>query len=709
MAEISWYQKINNAILEKRFRDFRERLPSHGFCLFLGQRGSGKTSFLRFLSDRICEERDRIPIYISFNEIPSTKNFAETYAVEILKGVARCFDLVPEFPFPSDILLKRIKDKVPSALGRELELIVPAIISSDEEKAIALSLHLPALFKGFGIRLLIIWDDLDALWDTGIKDHMVAFIAKTVKSETPLHLVSGSWMCQENFYYDTPSYIKDIPFIEWKTFEIDETKDMVLFLCETSGISIEKGLLPYIHSMTGGNAYCISSVLKCASEMGINIESITEVNRLYAHAIGAGDIHLYWKRALRESFPDAAVLKEVLSLTDHLSKAKSIAINTIPNRFPLLGINQLKILMRKGLIRLAGENLTIGDSLFTVDLLHTIKSEILDGYSVDLLIMDIFRNLSDRDIISESEDRGIILSMNDVVNKMGGLRIPRRFFTHEDLGLDETVSFPKVIQTSIIDFDSIDVKAHLLSLAYDGDIYSSENERLINILILTKSEVSPDHIDFLKRFSLRFAMERRIDLWKIRNWIVSKKGFRDDALKRIIEEHIYSTDWRRLKELLKFLQIEYIFLGKKEKKDQETEYEIVIPVASEAETVAARVAEEIASRLEFNEDEIQRIKIALIEACINAFEHAFDEKKKVFVKFSISEDRLLIVVRNYGKKIDLEKVERGVMEKKLSGIKKRGWGIILMKEMMDEVVFEDVEVGTKLKLIKYRRKKGEGA
>lgn len=709
MTGFSW-NSFNKEILERRYHGLRGKLPSHGFTLFLGPRGSGKTTFLRFLSKKILEEKEgQIPVYLSFHEILSGGNFAERLSVEILRGVSRRIDSIPNFPFPSDILLKRLKDQLPTGLGRELELIIPAIISSEEIKALSLSLNLPELLKSFGIELLIIWDDFDMLWKADLRDYAKVFIGRFTEIDTPPHIIAGSWGYPENFYMDLPSHIKSIPCIQWSPLNRDETGSMVLFLSEKTGVKVEEGFIPYIHLLTEGNPLCIHSIIKSSSEMGVRIESINSVSRVYSHAVTSGDIYLYWKRILREAFSDPSLLREVLSFTEYLSDGRSISLSAIPDRFPLLDLDKLKAIMRMGLIRISGENLSILDGRLTGDVLRGIRGEIIERQPADLLMMDIFRDLTKRDILSEAEDRNIILSMKDVINKMSGLKIPRRFFTYEDQPVDDTISFPHVIFSCLIEFDPCEMKAHIISLCCDGDKYSAENERLISMLIVTGCEVDVKHVESLLRFTLRYAMQRKFDLWKIRNWIVSKMGFSEAAIRRIGEEHLYATDWERLKELLKFLEMEYIFLKKREEKEQETEYEIVIPVASEAETIAAKVAEEIASRLEFDEDEVQKIKIALIEACINAFEHAFDEKKKVFVKFSISDDRLLIVVRNYGRKIDLERVEREVMEKKLAGIKKRGWGIIIMKEMMDEVVFEDVEMGTKLKLIKYRRKKGEEA
>ena len=92
--------------------------------------------------------------------------------------------------------------------------------------------------------------------------------------------------------------------------------------------------------------------------------------------------------------------------------------------------------------------------------------------------------------------------------------------------------------------------------------------------------------------------------------------------------------------------------------------------------------------------------MALIEACINAFEHS-ESKSEVYIDFLIEEDQLTIKVIDKGKGFDQSNVKIPKIESKLnSDERKRGWGIMLIKELMDSVDFESDHTGTTLTMIK---------
>src|SRR5262249_40993683 len=124
-------------------------------------------------------------------------------------------------------------------------------------------------------------------------------------------------------------------------------------------------------------------------------------------------------------------------------------------------------------------------------------------------------------------------------------------------------------------------------------------------------------------------------------------------------------------------------------------FDMAVPMVNEAELVAARAAEQIAGNMAFDPKSIDQIRLALIEACINAFEHSGSEDRTVYLNFIQQEDRLLIVVRDFGKGFDPLDVPEPIIEQKLSAMgKRRGWGLMLIRKLMDEVVFEDASPGT---------------
>jgi len=94
--------------------------------------------------------------------------------------------------------------------------------------------------------------------------------------------------------------------------------------------------------------------------------------------------------------------------------------------------------------------------------------------------------------------------------------------------------------------------------------------------------------------------------------------------------------------------------------------------------------------------------MALIEACINAFEHGKSEDNNVYIRFILQEEALIIEIKDKGKGFDSTKVEVPDIEKKLHSKRKRGWGLQLMRELMYDVVIDSGKDGTTITMTKKR-------
>ena len=92
--------------------------------------------------------------------------------------------------------------------------------------------------------------------------------------------------------------------------------------------------------------------------------------------------------------------------------------------------------------------------------------------------------------------------------------------------------------------------------------------------------------------------------------------------------------------------------------------------------------------------------MALIEACINAFEHS-ETKEDIYIHFIISDENLTIKVIDKGVGFDASDIKLPNIEDKVgSEERKRGWGLMLIKELMDKVDYESDNTGTTLTMTK---------
>ena len=131
--------------------------------------------------------------------------------------------------------------------------------------------------------------------------------------------------------------------------------------------------------------------------------------------------------------------------------------------------------------------------------------------------------------------------------------------------------------------------------------------------------------------------------------------------------------------------------------------ELKLPIIENMELVATQTAEVVSKHMQLDNEKTNEISLALIEACINAFEHS-ESKSEIFIHFIISDESLTIKVIDRGKGFDSSKISIPNIENKLgSDEKKRGWGIMLIKELMDSVNYESNEEGTTLTMIKNKK------
>ena len=137
-------------------------------------------------------------------------------------------------------------------------------------------------------------------------------------------------------------------------------------------------------------------------------------------------------------------------------------------------------------------------------------------------------------------------------------------------------------------------------------------------------------------------------------------------------------------------------------KKMPTEIELVIPILPSMELAASKTAQAVADYLDLDEEKTAEVTMALIEACINAFEHGKGKDNNVYIRFILKEDALVIEIKDRGKGFDSSKIEMPEIAKKIHSERKRGWGLQLMRELMDDVVIDSSAEGTTITMTKKR-------
>jgi serine/threonine-protein kinase RsbW len=131
----------------------------------------------------------------------------------------------------------------------------------------------------------------------------------------------------------------------------------------------------------------------------------------------------------------------------------------------------------------------------------------------------------------------------------------------------------------------------------------------------------------------------------------------------------------------------------------------VVEVTLESDLKNVEVAEEITRRVTgsagFDEDEQQRIEMAVHESMINAIWHGNknDSSKSVWLQFKTCPDRLEIRVRDQGKGFDPKHIPDPLEHDNLLNVS--GRGIFLIRTFMDEFKVEHLSgIGTEVTMVK---------
>lgn len=178
-----------------------------------------------------------------------------------------------------------------------------------------------------------------------------------------------------------------------------------------------------------------------------------------------------------------------------------------------------------------------------------------------------------------------------------------------------------------------------------------------------------------------------------RIWLIAPEGFSHQALDHLSYLGGFGSS-RRQAELLKRR------LGEPAGPDEGMkEFELVIPVGGETELIAAHALEEISRRYDFPAKTVNQMKTALVEACINAAEHGLSPDRKIYQKFAVSDRKVVITVSNRGLRLG-DRMARGAAAQSELGEGRRGWGLNLIRSLMDEVRVEPVEDGTRIVMTK---------
>lgn len=236
-----------------------------------------------------------------------------------------------------------------------------------------------------------------------------------------------------------------------------------------------------------------------------------------------------------------------------------------------------------------------------------------------------------------------------------------------------------------------------VGIAFREGAYDAAGEEIwIAAEITGKFEIEADQAEFWCDRLEMAAVNSGFDTYRL--WLISPEGFTEEAEEVLRSRSAFGSSRRQAELLRAFIGSDGIM----SKTDQiGHEYEIVVPAGGDSELIATNALEEIARRHSIGAREINQIKTAVIEASINAAEHSRFPAGRIHHRFAVMPDRIVVTVSNRGIRF-AGNGESAANEQPV----RRGWGLKLIRKLMDEVDFEPVDDGTRISMTKFLGRAG---
>ena len=135
-----------------------------------------------------------------------------------------------------------------------------------------------------------------------------------------------------------------------------------------------------------------------------------------------------------------------------------------------------------------------------------------------------------------------------------------------------------------------------------------------------------------------------------------------------------------------------------------SEYKLRIPSQTDNLEIIREFVSRVASKVGFGVNDVEKIELAVDEACTNVIKHAYDKNpdKPIDIIIKIDFNKFTIVITDHGKGFDPKKLKIPNMQEYLAELRVGGLGIYLMRSLMDEVNY-DIKPGVrnKVTMVKY--------
>lgn len=701
--------------------------------LVLSASGSGASEILRRNYDRMFGEQGSIiPIYFAFSRSDRTversaRRFLQTFLLQTVAFRRENWEMLNTAPE-----LREIAELAVPSDGHWIDRLIISAESeaNDERNFTRQCFSAPLRAAANGAVPLVIFDDFQQAEYLEGKISLVEEFKQIFVNSTVPFIVGGRRRQILATLQSGDNALFNADVLRVGELSDADAGELTEDLARRFGVEISEQARDLIVQQVGANTTFINALLLAARDRQTPLKSFHEVQRLYVEELIGGRIARYFQTLFDEIVPNPERQREILQLLFETQNSDSNStpldywkkrISASPDEFYTImrGLHIQEILrLNSSVVEGSDESGVLGDYV------RARYATEIGSRPRGLVIAQTLAESLKRapQLMARFYRRSAAIGLKEILSAFNCQKVPEIIFDYEtfrekyrgaedeqvrrSLAADEntTVLLQTVYVAECAEFypaiqQIADVERCAVALAYENGVYDDASEiYILAAEVESKLEVSYETAEFwldrLEAVAVFGSFQRS------RIWLVTNEGFSPEALKLMSERGAVGSNRTQIQNLAHALELSEIL----QKAAPNKSFELVLPMGDDTELIAAQAVEEIAKRYQFQPSAINQIKTALVEASINAAEHSLSPDRKIYQRFAIEDDKLVITVANRGISFRPNDDVSDVVEDEKTSNTRRGWGIKLMKKLMDEVSFERRDDGTQIKMVKYMTK-----
>lgn len=508
----------------------------------------------------------------------------------------------------------------------------------------------------------------------------------------------------------------------------DHARKLVELAARRYQIETNEPTRDLIVQQTNASPFFIYGLIQAARESKTPLTSFLNCQRLYVDELMGGHIHRHFSRIVASVAPNPQTKKTLLRVLFESSSSDThkASLWAWKKRLGVDSAEFERIVDALHVHELANSSASSievnGDSDVWMDYLKAHYRVEVAGEGRALVVATTLLETLKRapQAMARKYRREAALGLRDLTSDFNCQRVPASLFHYDrfaqvhkgedpdtiDAALDaesDLIRLPQIVHAAGCNAYSstiaCDSERCAVAHGFEAADYVDENEVVwLAAEIDSKLEASRElTVEWCDRLA---SLARECDFQRVQLWLVAPEGFSPEACELLKKREAYGS----CRQQVELLTARIRSAAKEAEESRPNEYEMVIPMGADTELIAAHTVEQIARRVNFGPEAINQIKTALIEACINAAEHSLSPDRKIYQRFRVENDRLVVTVASRGVVPANLADQNGQQGDVRDHDTRRGWGLKLIQTLMDEVEFERVDDGTQLRMTKYLRK-----